>query len=384
MPSRRPLVCHVIYRLAVGGLENGLVNLINNLPEGRYEHAIICVTEATDFRRRIRRANLGVYELHKRKGKDPGAYARMWQTIRRLRPHIVHTRNLPALDMLFPAWCAGAARFIHSEHGLDLIELDGKNRKYNRLRRLSRLVVDRYITVSRDLNGWLNREIGIPPSRLETVYNGVDTGRFTPEGAGREVLPAGFAPPGAIVIGTMGRLDPMKNQLALIEAVAQLLAAKPALRASLRLAIIGDGPQRQQIEAALVQADLRSLAWLPGFREDTPSLYRALDIFVLPSLREGISNTLLEAMASGRPVIAFHVGGNPEIVPAGIAGQLVAPQADAIAASLLDYIEHPQLMRAHGDGGRAHTLRNFSLEAMMRSYDRVYTSLLPKGRDPHG
>src|SRR5581483_7609078 len=166
MPSRRPLVCHVIYRLAVGGLENGLVNLINNLPEGRYEHAIICVTEATDFRRRIRRANLGVYELHKRKGKDPGAYARMWQTIRRLRPHIVHTRNLPALDMLFPAWCAGAARFIHSEHGLDLIELDGKNRKYNRLRRLSRLVVDRYITVSRDLNGWLNREIGIPPSRL--------------------------------------------------------------------------------------------------------------------------------------------------------------------------------------------------------------------------
>src|SRR5262249_31215928 len=151
----------------------------------------------------------------------------------------------------------------------------------------------------------------------------------------------------------------------------------PALRQSLRLVIIGDGKSRGDIEAALADANARDLAWLPGFRDDTAELYRSLDIFVLPSFREGISNTLLEAMASGRPVIAARGGGNPEIVPDGIGGTLVSePSEQMLARAILEYVDNPELLRRHGQGGRAHVLRSFSLVAMVQSYDRVYRSLL--------
>lgn len=374
--DRRPLVCHIIYRLAVGGLENGLVNLINNLPRENYSHAIICVTEATDFRHRIERPDVEIYEIQKQPGKDIAAYGRMWSVLRALKPRIVHTRNLPALDMLAPARLSGVTRFVHSEHGLDLIEITGKNCKYNRLRSLSRVVVDRYVTVSADLSEWLQGEIGVPPTRITTIYNGVDTRRFSPEGPRHAVLPEGFATEDSIVIGTIGRLDPLKNQTALVEAFLAVLAKRPELRARLRLVIVGDGPERGKIESALARAHASNLAWLPGFRDDTPQLYRSFDLFVLPSRREGISNTLLEAMASGIPVIATRVGGNPEILPEGVAGRLVATESEAMAAAIIDYIDWPELRGAHGRGGRAHILRGFSLETMVRNYDAVYRALL--------
>src|SRR5689334_21911039 len=201
---RQPIICHIVYRLAIGGLENGLVNLINRLPRDAYSHAIVCVTEATDFRKRIERDDVQIYEVHKRPGKDFGSYWRMWRILRRLRPCVVHTRNIPALDMIVPAWMAGVRRFVHSEHGLDLIEIDGKNPRYNRLRRFSRGFVDRYIAVSDDLTRWLRDEIAIPDSRLETIYNSVDITRFLPDLPATAILPEGFAPPGAIVVGTVG------------------------------------------------------------------------------------------------------------------------------------------------------------------------------------
>jgi sugar transferase (PEP-CTERM/EpsH1 system associated) len=377
MPPSPPLICHVIYRLAVGGLENGLVNLINNLPADRYRHAVVCVTQATDFRERIRRNGVDIHELRKQPGKDIAVYSRMWRVLRKLQPRVVHTRNLPALDMLLPARLAGVPHFVHSEHGLDKIEIDGKNMKYNLMRRASRLTVDRYITMSRDLSGWLQREVGVPATRIETIYNGVDTVRFSPQREDRHALPAGFAPPGSVVVGTLGRLDPVKNQTLLARAFARLIERRPDLRARLRLVIIGDGDERAAIETILAQSGATELAWLPGFRNDTPSLYRALDIFVLPSVREGISNTLLEAMASGIPVIATRVGGNPEIVPDNVVGQLVpSNDPEALAQAIERYVDDLALLRAHGAAGRAHVLKSFSLGAMMQGYDRVYGSLL--------
>ena len=360
----------------MGGLENGLINLINRLPSEAYTHAVVCVTDATDFRRRIERSDVEIHEIHKRPGKDFASYLRMWQVLRRMRPRLVHTRNLPTLDMIVPAWLAGVRRFVHSEHGLDLIEVDGKNAKYNRLRRSSRMVVDRYVAVSDDLTKWLRAEIGVPVSRLETIYNSVDTARFSPGPSARSILPAGFAPPDAIVVGTLGRLDPLKNQLALAEAFVRVLGECPDLRQKLRLVIVGDGNQRGPIESALGKACVSDLAWLPGFRNDVVAIYKALDIFVLPSRREGISNTLIEAMSSGLPVIAASVGGNPETVPDG-GGLLVSlANSETLAVAIRRYIDHPELMRMHGMVGREYVIRKFSLDTMVKKYDGVYRSLV--------
>jgi sugar transferase (PEP-CTERM/EpsH1 system associated) len=317
MTDRRLCICHIIFRLDFGGLENGLVNLINHLSVDRYRHVVLCLTHATDFQRRIRVPDVEVIEIHKQPGKDLGAYRRVWRVLREVRPDIVHTRNLAAVDMLVPAAIAGVGRRIHSEHGLDVRELDGKNWKYNALRRITRFLVDRYIALSQDLAQWLHREIGVPMNRISLIYNGVDTAVFAPIES--RALPSESSDANRrFVIGTIGRLEPIKDQATLVAAFLRIIQWRPELRSRLRLAIVGDGSLQSALDGMLRDAGAGDLAWMPGFRSDGPALYRTFDVFVLPSLREGISNTILEAMASELPVIATRVGGNPELVDDGL------------------------------------------------------------------
>lgn len=379
---RPPLVAHIIYRLDVGGMENGLVNLINSTPTERYRHAIICLTEYTDFRFRLQRPDVEIYALHKRPGKDLGVYPRLWRLLRRLRPDIVHTRNLPALDSLVPAALAGVAARVHGEHGRDMIDIDGRNRKYNMLRRVLRPFAQRYIPLSRDLEIWLRDSIGITPDRIDRIYNGVDMERFHPAAGGREPLPvAGFASADSIVIGTVGRLQTVKDQTTLVAAFLDLLERVPELCTRLRLVLVGDGPLRTAVAQQLERAGVAAKTWLPGARDDIPALMRGLDIFVLPSLAEGISNTILEAMACGLPVVATRVGGNAELVEDGQTGMLI-PAADpaAMAAALSIYVRDLALARRHGLAGRQRIERHFSMPAMVERYLAVYDRLLDRQR----
>jgi sugar transferase (PEP-CTERM/EpsH1 system associated) len=374
--EHRRLICHIIFRLDFGGLENGLVNLINLLPWNIYEHAIICLTNTTTFQKRIRRPDVRIFELQKEPGKNLTVYGRVWRLVRGLHPDIVHTRNLPSIDMLAPAALAGVRRLIHSEHGLDFMELEGKHRKYNQLRRLSRLIVKRYIVVSRDLTVWLNRNVGIPMDKISLIYNGVDTERFHPAQSTSMVLPRGFAPPGSFIIGSLGRLEPVKDQVTLTRAFLRLLEIRPQLRNILRLVIVGDGKLRPEIEDLLSYNGAANLAWLPGFRDDVAELYREFSLFVLPSRREGISNTILEAMASGLPVVATSVGGNPEIIKDGLTGKLVPPaDPNALASALLLYLDNQQLITIHGNGGRKCVLDNFTISEMLRCYRHIYDTI---------
>jgi glycosyltransferase involved in cell wall biosynthesis len=145
----------------------------------------------------------------------------------------------------------------------------------------------------------------------------------------------------------------------------------------MRLVMVGDGALYSEARAMLDAAGVADLAWLPGERNDVPDVLRGLDCFVLPSLGEGISNTILEAMATGLPVIATSVGGNGELVEAGITGELV-PAADshALAQPILAYARDPSAARAAGRSGRARIEREFSLEAMLGRYRALYDRLL--------
>src|SRR5438034_8437422 len=153
--SGTPLIAHVIYGLKTGGVENGLVNLINHMPADRFRHAIVCLTDYSDFRRRIRREDVQCYALHKPPGKVPGFYVKVWKLLRQLRPSIVHTRNLTTLAAQVPAMLVGAPARIHGEHGRVMGDLDGNNVKYQRIRRLMRPFVHQYIALSQDLERYL-------------------------------------------------------------------------------------------------------------------------------------------------------------------------------------------------------------------------------------
>ncbi len=144
-PHQAPLIAHVIFNMVLGGLENGLVNLINRMPERRYRHAIIFIKNYSDFRTRIERADVEVIALHKREGTDLSVYTKLFRELRRLRPAIVHSRNVSGLDSLLPARLAGVPCRIHSEHGWDVWDIDGSNRKYQRLRKVHKPLIDHHI-----------------------------------------------------------------------------------------------------------------------------------------------------------------------------------------------------------------------------------------------
>lgn len=374
-----PLVAHIIHRLDIGGMENGLINLINHMPVSRFRHAIICMTDYTDFRNNIRRDDVQVYALHKRPGKDMGVHLRLWRLLRKLRPDIVHTRNLGTLETQFTAMLAGVRRRVHGEHGWDIGDTDGSNRRNQRLRRLIRPLVGEYIALSRHQVDYLSRVISVGESRLTHICNGVDTDRFHPPRAGRETPPeAGFGAD-ALVIGAVMRMQAVKGPDVLLEAFLRLRERSPEARRRLRLMMIGDGPMLEALRSQVVAAGAAKDVWLPGRRSDIPALMRGMDLLVVPSHAEGICNTLLEGMATGLPVVATAVGGNPDLVADGVSGSLVSNvDAMELSVAIEAYLHEPERIGREGRAARERAERQFSLGVMVDAYMGVYERVLSR------
>jgi sugar transferase (PEP-CTERM/EpsH1 system associated) len=372
-----PLVLHVIHHLVVGGMENGLVNLINRMPPQRFRHAIACVEDYSDFRQRLQRPDVEVFALKRSRIGVWALRRELYQLCKRLRPALVHTRGQSGLDALLPARLAGVRHSVHGEHGWDVGDLHGQARKPVVLRRLHSPLVDRYVTVSKDLERYLIDRVHIGASRITQIYNGVDTERFAPAAADfMAPWPSGFAAADSFVIGTVGRIQAVKDQATLVRAFAALVGRDPDLRRRLRLAIVGDGPLFTELKQLVADLGVADLAWLPGSLHDTSAAMRALDVFVLPSLNEGISNTILEAMASGVPVLATDVGGNPELVEAERTGRLFTPgDVAALTRLLTNYVADTALVRRHAHQARERAVEQFGLAGMVGRYQAVYDEL---------
>jgi sugar transferase (PEP-CTERM/EpsH1 system associated) len=377
-PDARPLVMHVVHRFDTGGLENGLVNLINHMPASAYRHAVLALTEVTDFKDRVQRDDVEFIALHKPPGQGFKAWPRIWRELRKHRPSIVHTRNLGPLEMQVAVAAAGVPVRVHGEHGRELNDLDGSNLRMQRVRRLYAPFVHRYVALSRDLQQYLVSQIGIPPARISQIYNGVDAQHFAPSAQGPQAI-AGcpFSAPAHWLIGSVGRMQGVKDQTLLTRAFLRALELQPALRQRLRLVLVGEGPLRAESQALLDAAGASPLAWLPGERRDVADVMRGLNCFVLPSLAEGISNTILEAMASGLPVVATQVGGNPELVDHGHTGWVVpAADVEAMAQALLRMAAAPDEAARMGQAGRLAVEQRFSLPAMVAAYQGLYDKQL--------
>jgi sugar transferase (PEP-CTERM/EpsH1 system associated) len=371
--DKRPLVVHLTYALDFGGLETLLVDCVNRMPTDRYRHAIICLTRYTEFCERITQPGVELVALHKPPGHGFGTHLDFWKVLRRLRPAILHTYNLAALEYNLTAALAGVPVRIHAEHGRDAGDPAGINKKHNFLRRRMALFVDRFIPVSDDLQRWLAQVVGIPAAKTELIANGVDTARFTRQPAGLSDSPWQA---GDFVIGTVARIQDIKNHRGLVEAFERLRARLPQHRAHLRLSIIGDGPLMPALRAQVAAAGLDDVVWLAGARTDIPQLLHTFSLFCLPSLAEGTPVSLLEAMACGLPVVASRVGGIPEVVTEGEHGYLVPPSdTEALATALARYVADPDLARRHGDAARRRIEQRFGMDAMLSAYLGLYDHL---------
>lgn len=298
---------------------------------------------------------------------------RMARLFRSLRPDVVHSRNWTCVDAIIGARLAGVPIVIHSEHGREATDPEGRNPIRRVGRRLLSPMVDQFVTVSRDLGRWLVEDIGISGHKVMSICNGVDTERFSPGGrqAARAALGIG---PESIVIGTVGRLDPVKDHVGLLHAFGQLAADPRAL-----LVIVGDGPTRATLAATAAGLGVGGRVRLLGERDDVPAVLTGFDIFVLSSIAEGMSNVILEAMATGLPAVATRVGGNPELVADGTSGFLVEPGSPAaLANALRRYLGDPGLLARHGRAARELAQAEFSLERMVGEYGQLYGRLLAR------
>jgi len=364
-----PLVVHVVNSLAVGGLENGVVNLVNTTA-ARFRHVIVCMTADGPLHGRLR-PEAGVVVLGKRPGQDPWALLRLVRLLRHLRPLIVHSRNWPAVDAIPAARVARVPLVVHGEHGREVADPEGRNLRRNRIRRALAPLVHHFVTVSADLRRWLIEDVRVPAAKVTAIHNGVDLSRFGRAGKLESRMRLSL-PADAPIVGTVGRLDPVKDQAGLIQAFAQVRAQHPAAL----LVVAGDGPCRAELERVAAGLGQRDHVRLLGNRDDIPTVMAALDVFVLPSIAEGISNTILEAMATGLPVVATRVGGNPELIEEGVGGALV-PRSDpgALAAAIAAYTGDAELRRRHGQASRQRAIGHFSLERMAQAYANLYTAL---------
>jgi sugar transferase (PEP-CTERM/EpsH1 system associated) len=362
--AAKPLIVHIVFRLGVGGLENGLVNLINHRLSIKYRHAIICITESGCFSSRLKNPDVEIVEIHKQPGKDFGSYYRMWKAIRRLSPDLIHTRNANAIEYQLAALLAGVQHRIHGEHGWDTHDLYGRSIKYRWLRRILSPLVNVFITVSRQLSEYLAELVGVPERKIRQIYNGVNTARFVPATGDESNRRDGKmqAESDRVVLGIVGRLHEVKNHAFAIRTLSEMRDVDPGLFSEVRLIIAGDGPLALQLQ---------------GHRDDIAEFMRTIDVFLLPSKNEGISNTLLEAMACGIPSIATKVGGTPEVLVDGETGFLVTPgNCEDLISKIRIYADEPELRRRHGDSARSRILKHFGLDIMVSGYVEVYDKLM--------
>ena len=366
--SAAPLVVHLIYRFDFGGLETLVAECINRMPARQYRHAIVCLTGYTEFATKISRDDVQIIALDKPPGLGLGTHLKLWKLLRQLKPAVLHSYNLAAVEYACTAALAGVPVRVHAEHGRDAADPHGLNRKHNLLRRGVTPFIDRYIPVSDDLQRWLRQVVGVPDAKTLLIANGVDTERFAPRQ--RDY------PRREFVIGTVGRIQDVKNHSGLIDAFLRLREILPEDAGRLRLAIIGDGPLLPRIREKVDAAGLQDVVWLPGSRTDIAELMADFDVFALPSIAEGTPVTILEAMACGLPVVASRVGGIPEVVQEGVTGLMPPPSdTEALASALAVYVQDPQLAARHGAAGRERVEKSNSIAAMVAGYAGLYDTL---------
>lgn len=372
--SGEMIVLHLIQSLDVGGLEQVVVDLVNGTnqtdqgschlgclshPGSRFDAATPAGTWLGSESVNYRFCNLGILRS-------------LIRYLRQENIQIIHSHNpVPHRYAVLSSLLTGIP-VVHTKHGRNYPD-DPKavwlNRLYARFTR-------KIIAVSADAAKVALDVERVPSSKVVTIVNGVDTDRFSPVDSleeKRRLRRERNIPEEAFVVGSVGRFSPEKNYPLLVRALRELIGkCEHAF-----LVLVGDGPERDVIEAAVEDANVSDHCLLPGMRDDTGDWFHCMDVFCLSSLTEGTSITLLEAGACGLPSVVTDVGGNREVISDGVGG-VVCPSGDARQLSLaLTQLSIDGAAREHMGGNARHRVEScYSLQAALGKYADVYRSVL--------
>ncbi|MBI3860373.1 MAG: glycosyltransferase [Planctomycetia bacterium] len=372
-PSSRPdraagdrmRVVHLVLGLNVGGLEQVVYDLVRCVDHDRFEVRILCLGEIGDWGHRFTELGIPVASLHAADRKLPGRIAAVARRLRELRPDVLHTHNpAPHLAGAIAARLSGVPVVVHTKHGRNY----PGNWKWVFANRLAASLTDKVIAVSRDAADVAVRIERVRKDKVETIWNGVDLDKYAvspakPAGANRR----------AVHVARISYRD--KDQRTLLAAVRLVADAEP----DFSIDLVGDGPDRADLEAYCDELQLRRHVKFVGFSDNVHQHLSRAGFFVLSSVTEGISLTLLEAAASGLAIVATKVGGNSEVVEHGITGLLVPPQTPAaLAGAMLELLRNPQQAAEMGLCGRRRVEDYFDLRQAVARYEAHYLSLLQR------
>jgi len=367
-------VLHVVNRLDVGGTEAGILKVMSGLGDSEFTHAICTARGHNSVYAEQQASEKTIFDASRTGDKFQFLVRSFVQIMKTYQPHIVHSRNWGAIEAVFAARLAGVPVAIHSEHGYELDMLNGLPMRRRLLRRAAYGLADAVFTVSSDLRAYHARQVWISPSRIRVLANGVDSQRFAPSAERKAASRASLGlPVGSMVVGSVGRLVPIKGHAGLLDA-AEILLKRGV---DLSVVLVGDGSELDHLRAkAAASPYLSARVLFPGASKNVAEALNAMDVFVLPSISEGMSNTLLEAMSASLPVVATRVGGNPELVEDQISGLLFSVgNIRELAGHLEKLVANREYRESLGTAARARILANYSLDSMLNRYRNLYKEL---------
>ncbi|WP_437587717.1 glycosyltransferase [Sorangium sp. So ce1000] len=352
-----------------GGAEQVAVDLAAFQRAAGHDVLAVAIAEDPDGPRaeQLRRRGVEVHLVPKCPGFDATLTARLAALFATKGVMLVHSHNQLSLVYAAPAGWLHRVPVIHTKHG---VSQDMQGRRW--LRSAASAFVDAHVAVSQPTAAVVLGQREVDPNKVHVVANGIDLSRFAPDRAARARVRAELAiPRDAWVIGSVGRLSPVKNHALLVRAAARSLPRGG------RLLLVGDGSERERLVALARELRVSDRVLFAGERHDVPALLAALDVFALPSLSEGLPLALLEAMAAGLPAVATDVGGVSTALVDRETGFLVpSDEVAPLAARLSELHADPGRAAKMGRRGRVLALRRYSAVRMAERYMDLYALLL--------
>jgi len=387
--KRRHRLLSIITRLDMGGSAMTVMDIVKFMDGSKYEMHFMCgsVSQLEESELAALKSACASFTVEPELRRDPSpvhdlkALLRIYRFIRRGRFDIVHTHTSKAGFIgRLAARLAGVPCIVHCTHGHVFYGFFGKfkTKIYVFLEKIGALVSDRVLCLTA-LEVEDHLKLGIGRRELfEVVPSGVHTEQYAVAETPRETVRSRLGiPEAALVVGAVGRLDPVKGVRHLVDAFAQL----KGFATEQYLLLVGDGEERTMLETRARELGVGARVVFTGLRRDVPDLLHVMDIYALPSLNEGYGRVLIEAMSAGLPVVASSVGGVPSLIRDGVNGLLVPPaEPDALAAAVTRLAQSPDLARKIADAGKASVDENCSVAAMNRKIELIYSEILSAKR----
>lgn len=371
--TRNYQICVLITELGIGGAQKVLADVVTALPRDKYQVQVACLFNPGATAARLQDAGIEVVDLQMHSRLDWLVLWRLWRLLRQSSPDILHTHMFHAnLVGRLSGTLANVPYIISTEHTMGQ---EGRIRRL--LNKITSALCDRVIAVSQSVGTYAMEVIGIEASKVIVIANGIDVNRYTSRLSPREARGRVGLPAGAAVIGTVGTLRKVKGTSILLRAFAGLHPRWP----DTRLIIVGDGPERNNLQSLAQSLRIERSTIFTGERADVTDFLAAMTVFVLPSYWEGFGLAAVEAMAAGLPVVATRVGSLPEVILEGETGLLVPPSDPAVMAAAIEHLlANPDLGSQMGQAGRQRALVNYTRERMVTQTEELYKTLLTPSR----